>query len=55
MTAEPRARSRGARADGVAHALGEQRAVRQAGDRVVERLVGELLLEGLALADVAAR
>ena len=34
--------------------LGEQRAVGEAGDRVVERLVGELLLERLALADVAA-
>ena len=40
--------------DGVAHALDEQRAVGEVGDRVVEGLVGELLLEGLALADVAA-
>ena len=40
--------------DGVAHALDEQRAVGQVGHRVVEGLVGELLLEGLALADVAA-
>jgi hypothetical protein len=39
--------------DGVAHALGEQRAVGEPGDGVVERLVGELRLEGLALADVA--
>ena len=39
--------------DRLAHALDEQRAVGQAGDGVVERLVGELLLEGLALADVA--
>ena len=40
--------------DGVAHALAEQRAVGEVGHRVVERLVGELLLERLALADVAA-
>ena len=40
--------------DRVAHALVEQRAVGQVGDRVVEGLVGELLLEGLALAHVAA-
>ena len=40
--------------DGVAHALDEQGAVGEVGDRVVEGLVGELLLEGLALADVAA-
>ena len=40
--------------DGVADALDEQRAVGEAGDRVVEGLVRELLLEGLALADVAA-
>ena len=40
--------------DGVAHALGEQRAVGEARDRVVEGLVRELLLERLALADVAA-
>ncbi len=38
----------------VADALREQGAVGQAGDAVVERLVGELLLERLALADVAA-
>ena len=36
--------------DRVAHALGEQRAVGEAGDRVVERLVRELRLEGAALA-----
>src|SRR4051812_48079636 len=41
-------------ADGVADALGEQRAVGEAGDRVVEGLVGELLLERLALGDVTA-
>src|SRR4051812_31469403 len=40
--------------DAVAHALGEQRAVREAGDRVVEGLMGELLLERLALGHVAA-
>ena len=40
--------------DRVAHALGEQRAVGEARDRVVEGLVGELLLERLALGDVAA-
>ena len=40
--------------DRVAHALVEQGPVGQVRDRVVERLVGELLLEGLALADVAA-
>ena len=34
---------------GVAHALVEQRSVGQMGDRVVEGLVGELLLERLAL------
>ena len=38
----------------VAHALGEQRAVGQPGHAVVERLVGQLLFERLALADVAA-
>ena len=38
----------------VAHALVEQRAVGQMGDRIVEGLVGELLLERLALGDVAA-
>ena len=40
--------------DRVPHALDEQRAVGEVGDGVVERLVGELLLEGLALAHVAA-
>ena len=35
--------------DRVADALEEQRAVREMGDRVVEGLVGELLLERLAL------
>ncbi len=34
--------------------VGEQRAVGEVGDRVVERLMGQLLLERLALADVAA-
>ena len=53
MTAMPLLLATVAR-DGVAHALDEQRAVGQVGDRVVEGLVGELLLEGLALADVAA-
>ena len=38
----------------VADALVEQRAVGEMRDRVVERLVGELLLERLALGDVAA-
>ena len=37
----------------VLHAIAEQRPVREVGDRVVERLVGELLLELLALGDVA--
>ena len=40
--------------DRVPHALGEQRPVGEPGDRVVERLMRELLLERLALADVAA-
>ena len=40
--------------DRVADALVEQRAVGEVGDRIVERLVGELLLERLALGDVAA-
>ena len=53
MTAMPLLLAAVAR-DGVAHALDEQRAVGEVGDRVVEGLVGELLLEGLALADVAA-
>ena len=39
--------------DGVRDAVVEQRPVREARHRVVERLVRELLLEGLALADVA--
>ena len=34
-------------------AVGEERAVGELGDRVVEGLVGELILERLALADVA--
>ena len=38
----------------VAYALVEQGAVGQVGDRVVEGLMGELLLKRLALADVAA-
>ena len=37
----------------VRDAVGEEGAVREPGDRVVERLVGELALERLALADVA--
>ena len=40
--------------DRVLDAVGEQRAVGEARDRVVEGLVGELVLERLALADVAA-
>ena len=40
--------------DRVLDAVGEQRAVGEARDRVVERLVRELVLERLALADVAA-
>ena len=46
--------ARGAARDGVAHALDEQRAVGEVGHRIVEGLVRELLLERLALADVAA-
>ena len=37
----------------VAHAVAEQGAVGEAGERVVEGLVGELLLQALPLADVA--
>ena len=40
--------------DRVADALVEQRPVGEVGDRIVEGLVGELLLERLALRDVAA-
>ena len=40
-------------ADRVTHPLHEQRPVGEIGDGIVEGLVGELLLEGLALADVA--
>ena len=40
--------------DRVLDAVGEQRAVGEARDRVVESLVCELVLERLALADVAA-
>ena len=40
-------------ADRVTHPLHEQRPVGEVGDGVVEGLVGELLLEGLSLADVA--
>ena len=40
--------------DRVLDAVGEERAVGEPGDRVVERLVRELVLERLALADVAA-
>ena len=50
---QPRALAARAR-DRVADALDEQRAVGEVGDGVVEGLVGELLLERLALADVAA-
>ncbi len=39
--------------EGVLDAVAEQRAVRQAGERVVERLVLEFGLERLALADIA--
>ena len=38
---------------GVTEAVEEERAVRQTGQHVVERLVAELLLEGLSLGDVA--
>ena len=37
---------------GVLEPVHEQRPVRQAGQRVVERLIAELLLQGLALGDV---
>ena len=40
--------------DRMADALVEQRAVGEMGDRIVEGLVGELLLERLALRDIAA-
>ncbi len=40
-------------AERVLDAVAEQRPVREVGDRVVERLVGQLLLELLALGDVA--
>ena len=40
--------------DRLPHLLGEHRAVGEPGDGIVERLVGELRLERLALADVAA-
>ncbi len=53
MTASPPAVAAAA-GDAVAHAIDEQGAVGQARDRVVEGLVGELFLEALALADVAA-
>ena len=42
------------RTEGVRDAVGEERAVGEVGDRIVERLMRELVLEGLALADVAA-
>ena len=42
------------RAERVRDAVGEEGAVGKIGDRVVERLMRELVLEGLALADVAA-
>ena len=48
-----RARPHG-RAERVPNAVGEEGAVREIGDRIVEGLVRELLLEGPALADVAA-
>ena len=41
------------RAERVLDAVAEQRLVGEAGERVVERLVGELVLEPLALGDVA--
>ena len=41
--------------EGVRHAVAEQHTVPQSGQRVVERLVRQLLLERLALADVAGR
>jgi len=37
----------------VLHPVLEERAVREAGDHVVKRLVRELLLEGLALGHIA--
>ena len=46
--------SRAATRERVLDAVGEQRAVRQPGDGVVERLVRQLLLERGALARVAA-
>ena len=44
---------RAAAVERVRYAIPEERAVRQSGERVVERLVAQLLLELLALADVA--
>ena len=34
-------------------AIAEQRPVREVGDRIVKRLIGQLLLESLALGDIA--
>ena len=50
-TVEPLARRPRER---VLDAVGEERAVGELGDGIVEGLVGELVLEDLALADVAA-
>ena len=52
MTARPLS-SRRVRAIRCRDAIDEQRAVRQPGHRIVEGLVRELLLEALALADIA--
>ena len=49
-----RARFASAASDRVAHALREERTVGEPRHVVMERLMGELLLERLALADVAA-
>ena len=54
MTRDVRAPALRTRVERVLDAVGEERAVREVGDRVVERLVCELVLERLALADVAA-
>ena len=52
-TASGVASSRAGPAEGVRHPVHEQRAVRQPGQGVVERLAGEALLDGAPLADVA--
>ena len=54
MTASPLRLARGARAIAWRTRSTNSARLAQVGDRVVERLVGELLLERLALADVAA-